>query len=129
MYNLMFGVQLANISTRCSGHTQGKREARCDNVNLMLYRCGSCTCIPGKVLFNSSALICLHFGNSMFWQTKFPFCRSACQGGTDVSHSLLEVTNFYARLHVQRWCLVLIVSNQVFFINFRRGEDQSIGML
>ena len=27
--NLMFGVQLANVSTRCFGHPQGKSEARC----------------------------------------------------------------------------------------------------
>ena len=32
MDNLMFGVQLADVSTRiCSGHPQGKSEARCEN--------------------------------------------------------------------------------------------------
>ena len=29
--NLMFGVQLADILTRCSSHPQGKSEARCEN--------------------------------------------------------------------------------------------------
>ena len=29
--NLMLGVQLADISTRCSSHPQGKSEARCEN--------------------------------------------------------------------------------------------------
>ena len=27
--NLMLGVQLADVSTRCSSHSQGKSEARC----------------------------------------------------------------------------------------------------
>ena len=29
--NLMLGVQLADVSTRCSSHPQGKSEARCEN--------------------------------------------------------------------------------------------------
>ena len=29
--NLMFDVQLADVSTRCSSHPQGKSEARCEN--------------------------------------------------------------------------------------------------
>ena len=29
--NLMFSVQLANVSTRCSSHSKGKSEARCEN--------------------------------------------------------------------------------------------------
>ena len=28
--NLMLGVQLADVSTRCSSHPQGKSEARCE---------------------------------------------------------------------------------------------------
>ena len=31
MDNLMLGVQLADLSTRCSSHPQGKSEARCEN--------------------------------------------------------------------------------------------------
>ena len=31
MDNLMLDVQLADISTRCSSHPQGKNEARCKN--------------------------------------------------------------------------------------------------
>ena len=29
--NLMLGVQLADVSTRCSNHPQGKSETRCEN--------------------------------------------------------------------------------------------------
>ena len=29
--NLMLGVQVADVSTRCSSHPQGKSEARCEN--------------------------------------------------------------------------------------------------
>ena len=29
--NLMFGVQLADVLTRCSSHPQGKSEAMCEN--------------------------------------------------------------------------------------------------
>ena len=32
MDNLVIGVQLADDSTRCSSHLQGKGEARCENV-------------------------------------------------------------------------------------------------
>ena len=29
--NLMLGVQLADVLTRCSSHLQGKSEVRCEN--------------------------------------------------------------------------------------------------
>ena len=29
--NLMLGVQVADVSTRCSSHPRGKSEARCEN--------------------------------------------------------------------------------------------------
>ena len=31
----MFGVQLADISTRCSSHPQGKSEVRCENAGAL----------------------------------------------------------------------------------------------
>ena len=40
--NLMLGVQLADVSTRCSSHPQGKSEARCEMM--AIYRRGSCAC-------------------------------------------------------------------------------------
>ena len=33
--NLMLGVQLADVSTRCSSHPQGKSEARCENAGYL----------------------------------------------------------------------------------------------
>ena len=36
--NLMLGVQLADVSTRCSSHPQGKSEARCEMMSI--YRRG-----------------------------------------------------------------------------------------
>ena len=31
----MFGVQLADVSTRCSSHPQGVSEARCENAGAL----------------------------------------------------------------------------------------------
>ena len=33
--NLMYGVQLADVSTRCSSHPQGISEARCENAGAL----------------------------------------------------------------------------------------------
>ena len=33
--NLVIGVQLADVSTRCSSHLQGKVEARCENAEAL----------------------------------------------------------------------------------------------
>ena len=33
--NLVIGVQLADVSTRCSSHLQGKGEARCENAEAL----------------------------------------------------------------------------------------------
>ena len=33
--NLMFCVQLVDVSTKCSSHSQGKSEARCDNAGAL----------------------------------------------------------------------------------------------
>ena len=35
MDNLKFGVQLANVSIRCSSHPQSKSEARCENAGAL----------------------------------------------------------------------------------------------
>ena len=43
----MFGVQLADVSTRCSSHPQGISEARCENVGA--FRCGCCACVPMRL--------------------------------------------------------------------------------
>ena len=36
MDNLIFGVQLADVSTRCSSHPQGISEARCENAGVFI---------------------------------------------------------------------------------------------
>ena len=36
----MLGVQLADVSTRCSSHPQGKSEARCKKLMMAIYRRG-----------------------------------------------------------------------------------------
>ena len=33
--NLVIGVQLADVSTRCSSHLQGKGEVRCENAEAL----------------------------------------------------------------------------------------------
>ena len=33
--NLMFCVQLVDVYTKCSSHSQGKSEARCDNAGAL----------------------------------------------------------------------------------------------
>ena len=52
--NLIFGVQLADILTRCSSHSQGKNEARCEMV---LYRRGYCACVPMRLGAEVEALV------------------------------------------------------------------------
>ena len=49
--NLMLGVQLANVSTRCSSHPQGKSEARCENYGNFIGAAPelACACGPGPV--------------------------------------------------------------------------------
>ena len=47
----MFGVQLADVSTRCSSHPQGKSEVRCENdgnFNLVGYGIAICTYVSKK---------------------------------------------------------------------------------
>ena len=38
MDNLMLGVQLTDVSTRCSSHPQGISEARCENAGAWMLR-------------------------------------------------------------------------------------------
>ena len=49
--NLMFGVQLADVSTRCSSHLQGKGE-----VILVLYTRGCCACMLMRLSAEVKAL-------------------------------------------------------------------------
>ena len=45
----MFGVQLADVSTRCSSHPQGKSEARCENAGEFIGVALALACPCGSV--------------------------------------------------------------------------------
>ena len=47
--NLMLGVQLADVSTRCSSHPQGKSEARCEIDGNFSNRVSAWTSAPDRM--------------------------------------------------------------------------------